>query len=88
MLVADSGARDLLGALEAIRIAHRWTDAEFASQLGVSRPMWSMARKGSTKFSRRTLTEILRVFPRLQPEVLDYVSEAGLETNEPEPTAA
>ena len=49
------------------------TDQAFAEQLGISRPAWSMLRRGLREPEADTLGRILKVFPDLAEDVFDYL---------------
>lgn len=63
----------LVAALRALQAANRWSDQELADQIGVTRPMWSMTKDGSTRFGFKTLAKVYERFPRLKPELADYL---------------
>jgi transcriptional regulator with XRE-family HTH domain len=75
----------LVGRLDAIQTAHKWSDVEMAGQLGITRVMWQQVHHGDRRLGAKTLRAIVRTFPELGPEVLAYLAEDGAE---PEPTAA
>lgn len=65
---------ELLSRLELIQSAHKWSDEEMATRIGVSRPMWSMAKSGGTRLGPKALGAVIRSFPELKDEVLTYLS--------------
>jgi len=50
-------------------------DAEFAAKIGVSRPAWSMIRSGSRRPGEKTLSGVMRAFPRLVDDCLAYLRD-------------
>jgi len=64
---------DLVARLKAIQTAHKWTDETMAERCGVSRTMWQQVRVGEARFGHRSVRPILRAFPELRDEVVDYL---------------
>jgi transcriptional regulator with XRE-family HTH domain len=66
----------LVERLSAIQVAHKWSDQDFARQLGITRVMWQQVQHSDRRFGQRTLRTIVRAFPELGSEVLGYLSDA------------
>ena len=66
---------DLVKALTAIQVAHRWTDQDVAERIGLTRPMWAMVKVGRARFGFKTLTRTFEAFPELREEVGAYLVE-------------
>lgn len=67
----------LIEALVAKQRERGLTDAEFASSLGASRPMWSMVRSGHKRPGRKFLQGVMRRYPDLTSECLAYLRDAA-----------
>lgn len=50
-------------------------DVEFASRIGITRPAWSMIRSGVRQPGEKTLSGVMRAFPRLTDDCLAYLRD-------------
>ena len=53
------------------------SDGAFARRLGVSRSLWIAVRSGRRAVGLNLLRGVVRAFPDLDDEVLDYLREDG-----------
>lgn len=65
----------LIDRLQLIQTAHRWDDERMAAECGISVRMYQQAKLGG-RLGHRALRPILRAFPEVGPEVLDYLAQA------------
>jgi len=49
------------------------SDGQFATKLGISRPLWWQVRSGHILPSRLFLQAVTRAYPELEPELLEEI---------------
>ncbi len=70
-------AQDLIKAIEERKRSLGWTDEALARALGVSRPLWSQIRSGKRRVTLDVVRGILRAFPDLEAQVMEYLKETA-----------
>jgi hypothetical protein len=66
-----------------IQRAHGWNNTQMAEWLGISRPLWIAAVKGSTRFGAQSLRKIRRNRPEFAPAIDAYLAGVGDAADEP-----
>ena len=56
-------------------------DTEFSKLLNISRPLWSLNRRGKQPLGQSTLIGAMKAFPALIPDVLKYLQEGNHDPN-------
>ncbi len=69
--------RKLLAKLKNKQVALGLSDREMALRLGISRELWNKTRLGKNRIKARALHGIVRAFPELIPECLDFLRSNG-----------
>jgi transcriptional regulator with XRE-family HTH domain len=57
-------------------------EVKFSEMLGISRAHWWMMKKGDRKPSAAFLSAVMRAFPELEGEVIDYMKSLHGEESE------
>ncbi|MEJ5315227.1 MAG: helix-turn-helix domain-containing protein [Anaerolinea sp.] len=70
-------AQELIETVEERKQMLGWTDETLARALGVSRPLWSQIRSGKRRVTLEVVRGILRAFPDLEAQVMEYLKEAS-----------
>jgi hypothetical protein len=71
--------RDLIEAIKKEISLVGWNDAEFCRQSGIDPGLWSKVQGLDAKPGVKFLSALVRVFPQLGRNILDYVREYGIE---------
>lgn len=69
--------QELIEAVEERKRSLGWTDEALARALGVSRPLWSQIRSGKRRVTLDVVRGILRTFPDLEAQVMEYLKETA-----------
>jgi len=66
----------LLSLLEDEQVKRNWSNAEMARQLGCTRALWSMTRKGLAPIGWSVCCGTMRRFPHLRDEVVFFMASS------------
>lgn len=64
---------ELLGRLQEIQRFLGSTDREFAARLGITHSYWVMLRNGKRSPGRKLFVGVIKAFPELEEDALDYL---------------
>ena len=63
----------LITHLQKLQQEMQASDSKFARLLGVSRPLWSMIRRGQRPVYMALLRGVVRSFPEMDKEVIEFL---------------
>ena len=69
----------LLSKLIELQQFESMTDYQFSNILGIKRAHWTMIRNGTRPIGLVLLRGVLRTYPELTPDVIEYLGDGGKE---------